>query len=201
MASIETSNPWEAWPLKNPEPSDMTWHDMSKGKEAIWKATDPLRPDSIFHAVADEYKVLMTEPALCRVEDIPQGFVQLCCLNEPLALQRNPYFSAVSLLAQLWEVTCTPSTITRYLKFLGFMNSRFRSLLHQKDPRALLILAYWYAPMCESLWWIAGRAQLECQAICIYLEQYHNDKGDIQRMLTLPKIQCGLLMATIDTNT
>lgn len=200
FTSIEASNPCEAWPLKRSEPSDLTWIDMSKGKEAIWKATDPLRSDSIFHGLADEYTMLMTKPALCRVDDIPQGFVHLCGLNEPLASQCNPYFSAVSLLAQLWHVACTPATMTRYLKFLGFMDSRFRSLLHRKDARALLILAYWYAPMCESLWWIAARARLECQAICIYLERYHGREMDIQNMLTLPKIQCGLLVATTDVN-
>lgn len=193
--SIEASTPFEAWPLKPSDPSDLNWLEMSKGKDAIWKATNPLRPDSIFHAMADEYRALMARPPPSKLEDIPVDFVQLCHLNEPQAQQDNPYFSAVSMLAQLWHVKCTPASMTRYLKFVSFMDPRFRSLLHQKDPRALLILAYWYAPMCESLWWMARRALLECQAICLYLEKYHADEAGIQRMLALPKLQCGLLVS------
>lgn len=193
VTSIEASTPMEAWPLKPADPSDLNWLDMSKGKEVIWKATDPLRPDSIFHAMADEYRVLLAKPPPCKLEDIPPEFVQLCHLNEPLAPQLNPYFSAVSMLAQLWHVKCTQASMTRYLKFLSFMDPAFWSLLHRKDPRALLILAYWYAPMCESLWWIARRARLECRAICSYLEKHHSDERDIQKMLTLPKMQCGIV--------
>src|SRR6516162_9499846 len=56
FSSIEASKPEEAWPLKHPEPSDLEWLKMSESKAVIWNITNPLRPDSIFHTIADEYK-------------------------------------------------------------------------------------------------------------------------------------------------
>lgn len=193
IAEIEASTPWEAWPLKASEPSDLGWLDMSHGKEAIWKATDPMRPDSIFHAMKDDYRVLMIRPALCEIHDMPKDLVELCHLNRVAQPTQNPYFTAVSLLTRVWHLKCTPALMTRYMQFLGFMDPAFKSLLHEKDPRALLILACWFGPMCDSLWWMARRAKLECQAICLYLELFHPHEKDIQVLLARPKEQCGLL--------
>lgn len=193
ITDIEASTPWEAWPLRASESSDLSWLDMSHGKEAVWKATDPTRSDSIFHAMRDEYRTLMVRPALCDIHDMPAELVELCQLNRNVEPTQSPYFTPVSLLAGLWHLKCTQTTMTRYMQFIGFMDSRFKSLLHKKDPRALLILAYWYGPMCESLWWMARRARLECQAICLYLELFHPDEKDIQVLLARPKKQCGLI--------
>lgn len=194
FTSIEASSPKEAWPLKPYDPADLDWVNMSQGKEAIWNATDPLRPDSIFHVMADEYRALMATPRLCEINEIPDELVRLCGLDELSAAQQNPYYTAVSMLVQLGGIQCTQTTMTKYLAFLRFMEPAFRNLLHRKDARALLILANWYAPMCQSLWWIARRARLECQAICLYLGKHHPDETDIQKMLICPRKQCGLTM-------
>jgi hypothetical protein len=194
ITSIEASSPKEAWPLKPYDPNDLDWLDVSQGKEAIWNATDPLRPDSIFHAMADDYRAMMDTPRLCEINEIPSEFVRLCGLDNLSAPQQNPYYTAVSMLVHLGGVECTQASMIRYLKFCKFMEPAFRNLLHRKDSRALLILANWYAPMCQSLWWMARRAQLECQAICLYLRKHHPDERDIQEMLINPRIQCGLTM-------
>ncbi|KAJ9371413.1 transcriptional regulator family: Fungal Specific TF [Paecilomyces variotii] len=192
ISSIEASSPEEAWPLKSSDPSDLNWLSFAQGKHAVWKATNPLRPDSLFSKMADEYRILMTKPPLCEIKDIPPEFVRLCHLDQSVPLHQNPYYSAVSIVARLWDVPCTQASMIQYLKFLGFMEPAFRSFLHGKDPRALLITAFWYGPMCDSLWWIARRARLECQAICLYLERYHAEETEIQRMLERPKRQCWL---------
>ncbi|KAJ5937952.1 hypothetical protein N7454_004294 [Penicillium verhagenii] len=193
MTSIEASTPAEAWPLKPDDPSDLDWLNMSVGKQAIWRATDPLRPDSIFHCMADEYAELMKRPYLREVEDILPGFVQLCSLDCPLYPNVNPYYTAASTISDLWPISCTKESAMRYLGFLGFMRPEFRDLLRGKDARALLIFAYWYALFSDSMWFMARRARLECQAICIYLEKYHADDIEIQWMLKMPKAKCGLM--------
>lgn len=193
ITEIEASTPWEAWPLKSADSTDLVWLDMSHGKEAVWKATDPMRPDSIFHVMKDDYRALMTRPALCEIHDMPSELVELCQLNRMAEPRQSPYFTAVSHLTRLWHLKCTPATMMRYMQFLGFMDPAFKALLHRKDPRALLILAYWFGPMCGSLWWIARRARLECQAICLYLELFHPHEKDIQILVARPKEQCGLL--------
>ena len=187
VTSIEASNPREAWPLKTYDPNDLDWLDMSQGKDAIWKVTDPLRPDSIFHAMALEYRVLNDTPRLCEIEEIPKELVRLCGLDEVSGLQQNPYYLAVSMLVQLRGVRCTQASMTIFLRFAKYMEPAFRNLLHKKDICALLILANWYAPMRQSLWWIARRAQLECRAICLYLEKHHPNNKDLQKMLPKPE--------------
>lgn len=192
ITSLEASTPAEAWPLKLADSSDLTWLYISQGKMALWDATNPLRPDSIFHFMADEYNVVMTEPSVLATEQMPTAFVSLCQLDEPLASENNPYYSAVSILAQLLPIECSQATMKSYLQFLNNMKAPFKKLLRQKDSRALLIMAYWYGGMQQSLWWVERRARLECQAICLYLERYHGDERDIQKMLVLPRKQCGL---------
>lgn len=193
IAQIEASTPWEAWPLKPSDSSDLGWLNMSHGKQAIWKATDPMRPDSIFHAMKDDYRTLMTRPALCELHDMPKELVDLCQLNRMADPIQSPYFTPVSLLTRLWHLKCTRTTMIRYMQFMGSIGPSFKSLLREKDPRALLIFAYWYGPMCDSLWWMAKRARLECQAICLYLELFHPNEKGIQVLLARPKEQCGLL--------
>lgn len=192
VTSLEAFTPTEAWPLKSTESSDLTWLYLTRGKMALWDATDPLRPDSIFHSMTDEYAIISTEPSLLAPENMLPEFVELCRLNEPLACEHNPYYAPVSILSRLLPIKCEQATMKEYLLFLNFMKSPFRNLLHKKDSRALLIMAYWYGAMWDSLWWVERRARLECQAICLYLENRHGDEEDVQKMLLVPRMQCGL---------
>lgn len=190
ISSIEASSPAEAWPLKPDDPSDLDWLNLSVGKKAIWRATNPLRSDSIFYPMADEYTQSIKEPPLRDLSELAPDFIQLCSLDEPLASSQNPYYYAVSLLCDLWEITDTRELSGRYISFLSLMRRDFRSLLDCKDPRALLIFAYWYALLLKSVWFMARRARMECNSICLYLEKYHADDSDIQRMLKVPKAKC-----------
>ncbi|KAJ5097228.1 hypothetical protein N7456_007949 [Penicillium angulare] len=192
MTSVDASDPAEAWPMKKFNPSDLDWLNMAVGKEAIWRATNPLRPDSIFHGMADDFRALMHRPPLRALEEIPKDFVHLLSLDGPVPLDKNPYYTAISVLAGLWRDSCTRDSMPTYMGFLNYMDPSFRSLLLLKDPRALLIFGYWYACMQGSQWWVHNRAQLECQAICLYLEKYHASDIDIQRMLVYPKMRCGI---------
>jgi hypothetical protein len=190
MSSIDASTPAEAWPLKPHDPTDLDWLNLSVGKKAIWRATNPLRPDSIFHPMADEYIEFMKGPPLREVSELAPDFIPLCSLDEPLAYCQNPYYSPVSMLSDLWQSKGTKVMIGRYMSFWGLMKPDFRSLLGCKDPRALLIMAYWYALLSSTVWFITRRARLECLSICLYLEKYYADDGEIQRMLWAPKAKC-----------
>lgn len=190
ISSIEASSPAEAWPLKPNDPSDLDWLNLSVGKKAIWRVTNPLRPDSIFYPLADEYTQSMKRPPLRDLSELAPDFIALCSLDEPLAYSRNPYYSAVSILSDLWGSINTREMTGRYISFLGLMSREFKSLLDCKDPRALLIFAYWYALLLNSVWFMTKRARLECQSICLYLERYHADDDEIQRMLQVPKGKC-----------
>jgi len=192
---IEASKPEEAWPLKRPEPSDLEWLRMSDGKMAIWDITDPLRPDSIFHSLTGDYQVHFVHLVATRsgIGGIPSAFIQLYGLDNWSTADNNPYYAAVYTLASLFPIKCDQSTIGQFLSFIIHMKPDFKRLLEQKDPRALLLLAYWYAMVCHSMWWLTRRATLECQATCLYLERYHAGEIAIQELLQVPKMQCGLV--------
>lgn len=75
---------------------------------------------------------------------------------------------------------------------MSHMDDEFKTLLRGRDPRALLLVAYFYAKVWRSTWWMERRAVLECEAICLYLERNHADNKLLQEMLMVPKRRCGL---------
>ncbi|MCJ1379777.1 hypothetical protein MMC17_002880 [Xylographa soralifera] len=195
FAQIEASKPEEAWPLASSKPSDLEWLQISSCKEAVWNLTNPLRPDGIFHMIADEYHNEYLAPAAVtsEIEGIPPLFLQLYGLDTLSTADNSPYFSAVYTIANLLRIEGDCLSNTRYLSFIGHMKPDFKRLVELKDSRALLIMAYWYAMGIHLTWWIQRRAQMECQATCLYLERYYTDETLIQDLLRFPKIKCGLM--------
>jgi hypothetical protein len=187
---IDASTPEEAWPLNGH--SELEWLRMCLGKNVIWKIADPLRYGSVFNTVADELKAMVT-PTSCGIEGVPSAFIKLYDLGGSSTAENNPYHAAVHSFAPLLHIECVQSSIPRFFSFISHIKPEFRMLLEQKDSRALLLLAYWYAKICHSQWWITRRALLECQATCLYLERYHAGETAIQELLLFPKIQCELL--------
>lgn len=162
---------------------------------AIWNIANPLRPDSIFHTIADKDETgnLSSTTTTSWIIGVPSAFIQLCGLDNLSTADDNSYYTAVHALVPLLNIECDQSTIGRFLSFVSYMKPEFQGLLKRKDPRALLLLAYWYAKVCHSLWWIARRAMLECQATCLYLERYHASETAIQELLQFPRMRCGLV--------
>ena len=210
FSSIQAKSPEEAWPLKQQfatPAGDLAWLRMSEGKREIWKIADPLRSDSIFQPLATDYTQyfapISSEDA--PLENLPSDLLSLCNFSSSTTeasisnseSDRNPYFASVFTLAHLLPKPCSAATFPRFLTFIGFMNTSFRCLLEQKDPAALILMAYWYAKICHlDSWWVKERAVLECRAICMYLQQcYTNDTEEgakVLRLLEFPKARCGM---------
>lgn len=193
--SIDTTTLEETWPLRRSSCCDLEWLKMEDGVVAMWKATSPYRPGSAFHCLASDHdkdylSETSTKPG---VDGFPNHFVDLCDMDHLSDSDNNPYHRAVSNLTPLLEIECNSATMLRFFSFTGTMHPNFKKLLEHKDPRALLLLAYWYALVCQSHWWIARRATLECRAICIYLETYYTSDDLIQRLLPFPKSRCDVL--------
>lgn len=191
---IEAKTPEEAWPLKPPSSSDLEWLRMSNGKKEIWKITQPLTAESVFQAQApantdDSLPPSSTVPEL---ETLPPGFIKLYGLEAMSTPDHNPYHTAASALAHALKIDSNYSAIMSFLSFISNMPPDYKQLLERKDPLALLLLACWYAKVCQSRhWWIWRRAALECQAICMYLERFHRHETDIQQLVQLPRIMYG----------
>ncbi|KAF2803320.1 uncharacterized protein BDZ99DRAFT_453585 [Mytilinidion resinicola] len=194
FAYTDASVPAESWPLKPSDPDDLEWLRMTELKHAIYKLTDPLRYGSMFYQLRDEYltSYLSTIPEY-GIEGIPETFVDLCELDASSSITSCPYFHSLHMLSQLLRTEYARVTFIKYLAFIMHMTPEYKRLLGLKDPRALVILAYWYGMVVDAMWWLKRRARLECQAVCLYLEKYHSHDTKIMEMLRYPKVRCGLL--------
>jgi hypothetical protein len=187
FAWIDATSPEEAWPLADPKSSDLDWIRMSELKPAVWDLTNPLRPSSAFSGLHKNYANLGRDKFAGQVEDVPLAFAELFNIDEYSTVENNPYHAAVVGLAPLLQVHCQRPNILLFLSFISHLYGGFKKLLEAKDPRALLLLAYWFAKVCRSVWWIERRSIMEGQAICLYLEAHHSEKKRIQDMLQHPK--------------
>lgn len=187
FAWIDATSPEEAWPLAEQKPSDLDWIRMSELKPAVWNLTNPLRPSSAFSRLHPNYATLGSSKSSGRVEDVPTAFAELFNIDEYSTVENNPYHAAVMGLSPLLEIHCDRPNILLFLSFISHLYGGFKRLLEAKDPRALLLLAYWFAKVCRSVWWIERRSIMEGQAVCLYLERHHSEKKRIQDMLQLPK--------------
>ncbi len=124
-------------------------------------------------------------------EGVPAAFVELCGLDAE-SDENNPYFLAVHTLARLLPLQCDRTKFLTFLCFVTHLHRDFKLLLAGKDPRALVLLAYWYAKVCRGVWWIERRAVIECQAICLFLERFHGDDEKVMGMLGFPRMRCGV---------
>jgi len=200
LASVDATTPEECWPLVAPSASDLDWLRMSDGKKEVWRLADPLREDSIWrpsmlHQHNDDPAPQSTPGP--EFETLYPILTKLYEFDESSDGNGDPYHTATSVIVRLLPMQCTHSTILYFLSFLGHMDLEYKKLLHQKDPKAMLLLAWWYAKMLGySTWWMHRRAVLECKAICIYLQRLYMQQTDIGRLLDYPKMVCGLAVSS-----
>lgn len=191
FCSVGASTPEASWPLSRRMPGGPEWLVMCDGKKTIWKVASPLRPDSVFSSIASEYEydsptLESTRPGTGCIPSALYG------LDDSSTSENNPYYTAVYTLAPLLDAESLQPTTLKLFSFVDYMPPEFKRLLGQRDPRALVLMAYWYAKLCHSQWWATRRAMLECQATCLYLERYHGSDTAIQELLQFPKMTCGL---------
>ncbi|EDO00440.1 hypothetical protein SS1G_14310 [Sclerotinia sclerotiorum 1980 UF-70] len=190
FCNIESRTPQEAWPLVPPSSLDLNWLVMGYGKSQILKLVQDKKASAFRTLIAPETSALSTH---IRLETLPQAFITVFDLHSSSKSNDNPYRLAVSLLSDVIDVDVDITVILKFCAFVGETHPQYKRLLFQKEPRALLLLAYWFGKLCQfPHWWIWRRASLECQAICIYLETFHKHDLDVQTLLVYPKIMSGL---------
>jgi hypothetical protein len=180
FSSVEANKPEEVWPLNSA--SNLDWLRLTEGKKAIWKLTDPTRPDSIFQPISCDL-LIYTSPntaSMAELEKLPTSLFRLCSFDDKSLHSDNPYYQPASLLAQTLHIECVSDNMGRLMSIFGCMNMEYKRLLQKKDPCAMIILGYWYAKMCHCQMWCSWRrAYLESQAICKYLLQNYEGFEDV----------------------
>jgi len=168
----------------------LQWLKLSDGKKEVWNIIQPFRSDCVFQPLALEFTTFLPTPKGPGIETLPPKFRALYGLDDVSTLDTNPYHDAASILARSLNTDCEFTSTTNFFAFLRQMSPDFKQLLERKDPRALLLLAYFYTQVCQYRKWWLRRTMLECQAICIYLESNYQHEAEIQALLQFPKMVC-----------
>jgi hypothetical protein len=190
FADIKAKTLEEAWPFTPPSQHDLNWLRMSDGKKVVWKIADPLRPDSVFKGLAmDLRQEIRPLPSIGEEMAVfPPQFTDFFDLNSESTPETNLYHAAASILAQIMLMEGARGTVLRCFSFISHMDPRYRALLERRDPRAMLLLAYWYAKVLEyGQWWIWRRAVLEGPAICLYFERVYPHDERLLQLSEVPK--------------
>lgn len=196
FCNVEAKRPEEAWPLKPPSPSDLQWLKMSDGKKDLRRTMqDPIQDDALLWKLGNGpvKEPLGLSLTVDELQNVPPQFIKLYGLDAASGPETDPYHAGASIFAWTLNLDSYLSTILNWLSFTVHMHPEYRRLLERKDPRALLLLACWYAKIRQYRhWWMWRRADLECQAICLYLERFHADETDIQNLLWFPRFLYGI---------
>jgi hypothetical protein len=186
FASVEPTKAEDAWPLKPSDPHDLNWLKLSDGKKVIWEIANPLRPDSVFSKVAKIHNFTLMPPW---VKD--NNFSNICA--EVLALfditpfstaTNNPYHMPLLFLSHLQPIMPTRDNTHSFLLFMGYMPSEYCKLLEAKDPRAMLLLCWWFQRVAHSeVWWLQSRGRIEGEGIKIWLRKYCGGEDGLARLI------------------
>ncbi|KAI1308041.1 hypothetical protein F5Y03DRAFT_405255 [Xylaria venustula] len=179
----DACTPEESWPLKPSDSSDLEWLRMIKGKMSLWRMANPLRSNSLFCVMAPVYAHMYLTFPEKGIDGIPRALASVCNLEDTSTADNNPYFNAAHAISHTYALLDSQVSTGHTQLFTGTIEGRFRDLLRNKDPVALLLLYLWYRKAGRSIWWIQLRAQVECPSICSYLRLYHKECGAIHEFL------------------
>ncbi|THC87165.1 hypothetical protein EYZ11_013390 [Aspergillus tanneri] len=187
----ENIDPNESWVLSD-DSSAMNWLFVQGGLRCLIELVNPWLDESIW---SEAFKVASTydfyDDHRTGREDLDHDLADVCDINDDTTEETNAYHWPLRMLCPLLRIPRHRSEEFRMTNFMGRLQPDFLSLLAAREPRALLVLAYWLALMCTSVheWWVDARVRSECQAICIYLET-HGDQRIVD-LLEFPATACG----------
>ena len=182
---VEGTCPAGVWPLKTESSSDLSWLKIINGRNQIQHLLNTSTNDSMFNTSYHEaVKSFMPSSSCTQLQDLPVDFVSLYHLDCPEIRTQNPCYTVAVAVARVLYLDSMFPVLMGFLEFVANMSNDYAQLLKQKEPRALLVLAYWHAKTSQfQLWWLSRRAVLEGKAICIHLRKHHGDFMEIQNLL------------------
>ncbi|KAK2813656.1 hypothetical protein FQN50_000054 [Emmonsiellopsis sp. PD_5] len=174
------------------DPSALNWVLMQSGLSHILPKIQPWLQNCIWfvpfmEAYSEYCEIDTTTPG---VEGLHGELAELCEIDEESTAENNPYHSALRTFMSMVDIEVNRTTFIKLMFFLGNLKPSFTRLLQKREPRALLILAFWLGKMCEDpAGWIYPKLHMECLAICMYLDG--NQDQRITRLLEYPARKCG----------
>ncbi|KAH7410455.1 hypothetical protein DE146DRAFT_645004 [Phaeosphaeria sp. MPI-PUGE-AT-0046c] len=173
----------EVWPLKPSEPDDLGWLRLGDGKRALWRLSDPTRPDSMFYNILRFRKAYrLSEPEWVRegnaADCIPLRIKEIFNVTCTSTIENNAYLMPLLLLSRIQDMRLTHDTAISFLLVIAFITPQFIALMEAKDPRAVFIVGWWFKLMSDGdMWWMISRARIEGRAIRIWLGRTDTEHG------------------------
>lgn len=185
--------PADSWVFSN-DPTDLNWLLVQGGLRYLLGYTGRYLNKSIWRDVYRESDEDGTfDDHRPGAEGILPGFAELCEIHETTTEDDNPYHWPLRMISAIVKLQTTRRNFAKLGGFMGRLLPDYSNLLLAKDPRALLILSYWLAKMCEvQNWWVHQRVHSECVATCMYLESVNDPR--ILQLLTYPAEKCGYVL-------
>ena len=119
-------------------------------------------------------------------EKLPQAFVELCGLESSTPMQANSYHGIVRHLAVLLRLSGTQDNLSNLFGFSSRLWVFLGPMLQRQDARALLIMAWWVALLCQTnQWWTIARSRKQCSSIVRCLSTSSDPL--MQRLLEFPR--------------
>ncbi|KAK6353298.1 hypothetical protein TWF696_005270 [Orbilia brochopaga] len=110
-------------------------------------------------------------------------------IYQKVLLSLLPLLEAVRTAPDSIQMDMTSNISCALVAWPAMQPDRYIELVQRKDPKALIILAHYYAAMChldlEACWWLQGRPRAMCRAICRELG------GVYPRFMRWPREACG----------
>lgn len=110
---------------------------------------------------------------------------KFCKGDKKVMMLKGVHDATLSSLRHLMLGEVGDDMISTYFFFTRGFDSRFISLLENKDPKSLLLLCYWYAMGARiGQWWMVDSARLDGIKLLNFLRE--NFGTDIQGLLNFP---------------
>ena len=90
------------------------------------------------------------------IKGLPPAFVKLCDLDENSTAENNQYYHIVRLLTPLLSMELDVENFTKLIAFSGRTWPNFQPMVMERDPRGLILLAYWFALMRQVDQWVGS---------------------------------------------
>ncbi|KAK0736283.1 hypothetical protein B0T21DRAFT_401817 [Apiosordaria backusii] len=201
FAQIDPSLPLTShWPFVS-SPHDLDWLKICTGKREVQKLADTHAADSSLRDISTEFLLfgpnarvnLLSEQEA--IAQLPESLRRLLRLDhEGVSAKTNAYYDAGVVVGRILPLEVSEDNLLVCLVLVSFLPVRFREMLEEKDPKALLLFAWYHAKIGQfGRWWIWRRAMVEGRAIVAYLERYYGGLvGGDEELLGYPKKWCGM---------
>lgn len=184
---INSRSVTDSWVFSS-APDRLDWLVVQQGLNPLFSATRKHHTDTYMTPI---FKLVDGDQAA--ESGVPTGLLELCGYTPTSTVEelaRNPYAAPLQQLNALMPLERNLASVLKGLRLMASFDKNFFALISANDPRALLIMSYGFALMCNvELWWTQPRARRDCWAICSYLDTL-GDKN-IRPLLGFPARACG----------